>query len=556
MNSLINPTLNFDTMKSIKYSIYALTFLLVGSCNQEVIDLQDPEPPAPVCTSCPAGATAGTASFAKFVTIGNGFVAGFQAGALYNNGQENSMAKMVATQLKCAGGSATFNQPDINSVNGYNLQSSVPGVIVLGRMVLFDPDGSGPRSASPTPAAFPGSSVTCPASVTTPALPAPYNTADLPTAFTGATKTAMNNYGVPLIYLGQILTPTTGNPGAGAAYNPLWARFAQQPGVKSILDESLAAGGSFYLIWAGLEDALLYAATGADGSYPLTSTANFNTQYNGMITTMLGANPTFKGVVGNIPSVSSFPYFTTVPWNTLKLTAAQVTSLTPLSTGYNGALAQLKAGGIISDAEYTKRLITYKTYVATDPTSATGVLLVDETLTDLSPYFPAELDHMARARQATSKDLIPLAAGAVLGTCYSGQATALFGVSFPVGDKHVLRYEEIVEVETAIGGYNAIIDAAIAGSNNRLALADVKTAYANLLTASVVTKGTVINGVTVASSFAPPAGTFSEDGLHPNNRGNAFTANIFITAINTKFGATVPPVCLNEFGGTGLPVNP
>jgi hypothetical protein len=267
---------------------------------------------------------------------------------------------------------------------------------------------------------------------------------------------------------------------------------------------------------------------------------------------MLGGT-TFKGVVGNIPSLKHFPYFTTVPWNTITLDATTATTLTDnLATNYNLFLDAMVTNAIITGTERDKRRLTY---IA----GKNGVLLTDETLTDLSPYMAgpyAALAPYARARQATSTDLVPLAAGSVLGTCAGGNPSAVYGVSYPVSDANMVIYPEIVEIETAIGGYNQIIATAVAGSGDRLALADVKTAYDNLLTASVATKGTIVDGVTVASSFAPPAGIFSEDGLHPNNRGNAFTANVFIDAINTKFGSTVPHACLNKFSGTGLPINP
>ena len=110
----------------------------MGSCQQEVITLEDPMPPPPPCNSCPDGAGSGEASFAKFITIGNSYVAGFQAGALYDESQNNSLAKIISSQLACAGGSDVFNQPDINSFNGFNVQlSNVDQGIILGRLVLL-----------------------------------------------------------------------------------------------------------------------------------------------------------------------------------------------------------------------------------------------------------------------------------------------------------------------------------------------------------------------------------------------------------------------------------
>jgi hypothetical protein len=66
----------------------------------------------------------------------------------------------------------------------------------------------------------------------------------------------------------------------------------------------------------------------------------------------------------------------------------------------------------------------------------------------------------------------------------------------------------------------------------------------------------VVNGVTITPALTPPTGVFSEDGVHPNSRGYAYMANVFIDAINAKFGATIPKANLGDYKGTGLPINP
>lgn len=556
-------------MKTLKFIyILPLALLISISCEQELITL---EPPVVVEPPTPSGAP-GSASFAKFVTVGNSFVAGMQGQALFNVGQSNSLAKIMATQLAYAGGSSTFNQPDIGSVNGFNPISSNLGIgLILGRLVLFDPDGAGPRSAAPAPAKFPGSSVTCPTSVTTPALPAPYNTADFPAPYTG-NKAALNNFGVPLIYLAQTLTPATGGPAISAnpAYSPFYARFASNPSADGstgsrIITDAKAAAGSFYMIWLGFDDVLLYAATGAAntgagpaGTYPMTSSAAFagqlavalNDPNIGLLT-----GTTFKGVIGNIPKFTDLPYFYTVPWNTITLDAATAANLNgSLAANYNGFLDAMVANSIITTQEKDKRKLNF---VA----GKNGVLLSDDVgystggLTDLSPYMTgpaAALLPYALARQATSTDLIPLAAGSILGTCAGGNASAIYGVSYPVSDQYVLTPAETTAILTRTAEFNASIASAVAASGDRLALADVNKAYSDFVTAKVA----LINGVTITPSFAPPTGAFSEDGLHPNARGNAFTANIFIDAINSKFGASVPKADLSKYAGTGLPINP
>jgi hypothetical protein len=161
--------------KTIKY--LGLGFLMMlGACQQDKIDLVEPAPDTSY--DCPNNATSGTANFSKYIALGNSLTAGFQAGALFTEGQNNSYPKLLAKQFECVGGSTTFNQPDVNSVNGcYNYPDCT-----LGRLILFD-DGSGPL---PTP--------------TNPLLPAPYNTADAISAY-GGDKSLLNNFGVPGVKL-------------------------------------------------------------------------------------------------------------------------------------------------------------------------------------------------------------------------------------------------------------------------------------------------------------------------------------------------------------------
>ncbi len=545
-------------MKKIKYSYIALaTILMVGSCKQEVIVTT---PPA---TTTPTTPSKGNADFTKFVSVGTSFTAGMQAQALFNTGQANSLPRIMAKQFETVGGSTTFNQPDINSVNGFNPISSNVGIgLILGRLVLFDPDGTGPRSAGPAAAKAPSVTVTCPSTVTTPATPSPYNTADLPGAYTG-NKAALNNFAVPLTLIGQHLTPAAGGPNPGTnpslnpAFTPYYQRFASNPSTNgttgsTIIGDAKAAAGSFYMIWLGIEDVLLYAATGADGAtsgtYPMTDVGTFTTYYNGAIAT-LTTGTTFKGVVGNIPDFTSLPYFYTVTWNNITLDAATATSVTnSLDVNYNAFLDGMVLAGVINDAERTKRKLTH---VA----GKNGILMTDEDLTNLAPYMTgpyAGLAPFAKARQATATDLVPLAAGSILGTCFGGSPTAVYGVSFPVSDQYILTANETSTILGRTASFNTVISNAVTASSGRLVLADVRKGYNDFVAA----KGFVSDGVFITPSFAPPTGAWSEDGLHPNTRGYAFTANIFIDAINSGFQANVPKASLAAYSGTGLPVTP
>ncbi len=141
-------------MKKIIPIGYAIALMLLsGACEQEIIDLE----PAPIVadTSC-QDAQAGTADFTKFVAIGNSFVAGFQAGALFNEGQANSLAAIMNKQFECVGAPADFKQPAINAELGWNLFVTQPFLTdqtqpILGRMLLQYGDNTDCLTGDPAP---------------------------------------------------------------------------------------------------------------------------------------------------------------------------------------------------------------------------------------------------------------------------------------------------------------------------------------------------------------------------------------------------------------------
>ena len=530
------------------------------SCQQEILEQAPPPTPDP-----PSGSP-GSASFAKFVAIGNSLTAGFQAGALFESGQNESLAKILANQFVYAGGSATFNQPTIISKNGcYN----PTGGCTLGRLVLFDADGTGTaKTPAPTPSGAPG-------------VPAPYNTtaADHALAFAPYTGgvASLNNFGVPGILLGQALIAATGGPAAGnPAYSPYYARFASNPSTdgangSTILSDaitSLATGGTFFLFDLGNNDVLGYAAGGGSNPAIFTSESNFQAQYNGAIGAILthpNIPATVKGVVGNIPNVTAIPYFRLVAYNAIPLDAATAAQLNGGFAGYNALLDAISANsGLLTNfnleaAELQSRKVSFAA-------GSNKIVIGDETTDDLGPVFdylrsigqiPDDASRTAlipyeQIRQTTSADLITLPAGSVLGTTVGGNPLAINGLTVPLGDQYVLLPSEQTEINTRTTAFNSIIAATVAASGGRLALADVNGTFAAFAAAGA----TQVNGVTLTASISPPYAGFSEDGVHPNGRGYAFMANIFIKAINTTFSASIPEVDITQYKGTQIPLFP
>lgn len=508
--------------------LVSLVFAL--ACSQDVIDLQEPQGPVEVDCST---VTAGNADFTKFVAVGSSFVAGFQAGALFTEGQNNSLAAILNKQFECAGAPASFGQPSINTTHGFNIfvTPNPVGSVVLGRMLL---QGASPR---PTP------QVSGPEAIPNPAVNPSF-------IYTGG-KANLNNFGIQAILLGQALIPQTGD-WSGATdprFNPFYGRLAYPgTGTSTIIGDVAAAGGTFFLLWLGMDDFLLNAAYGGDvAKAPLTDAAAFNVQYRLAVTSLLSSNPNLKGVIANFPNIFKMPHFTSVAWNAVPLDAATAAGLTSmLANNYNAFLDGMAANSVITVDEATKRKISYSS-------GQNAILISDETLTDLSPYMAgpyAGLLPYAQARQTTNADILPLSAGSVIGTAIGGDATKIYGVSVPLPDQYVLIPSETMAIEGARQDFNAIVRGVAEENSTRLAFADINQALESLISAQLM----VINNVSITPNINPPTGIYSEDGLHPNSRGYAFLSNAIISAINTRFGSTINATDISKYKATGLPI--
>ena len=430
--------------------------------------------------------TAGTADFSRYVALGDSFAAGFSDGALFKKGQENSYPNLLAQQFAAAGG-GVFSSPYMaaDNVGGF----SAGGVQVASQRLYLE-------TSTNTPTPVPGVSANTPTE-----------------RLTGS----FNNMGIPgaksfhLLFNGY------------APLNPYFKRMASAT-TATVLGDALSQNPTFFSLWIGGNDELGYATNGgvptsqdAVNGNDLTPTANFTAAYN-TLATQLSANGR-KGVVANLHYVTALPYFTAVPYNAVPLNAATATQLNSGYAAYNGGLAVAQSAGLITAAEKTKRTITFAA-------GQNAVVMVDSYLTNLSAL------GLPSYRQATSADLLVLPSRSIIGTAVGGNPAQVNGVSVPLEDKWVLSSDEVAEVKTATDAYNVVIQAAATANN--LAFVDAKSVMNQLST----TAGLNFNTYTMTSTYVT-GGSFSLDGVHPGARGYALITNLFIDAINAKYGSTL-----------------
>jgi hypothetical protein len=510
-------------IKNIKWLL--LASIAIVSCSKDSEAIVEPLTPAPV--------VAGTANFAKFVSLGNSLTAGFSDGALFKKGQEGSYTNLMAEQFKLVGGGA-FKIPFMNDNKG--------GLLFGGNPFPPDPTQFAPRL---TILGVLNNGTTL---VNTPniTLAAPQGTQ---TTEAGnnifAASGPFNNMGVPGAKSFHL-----GFPGYGA-FNPYFGRFASGASA-TIVGDAMAQAPTFFSLWIGNNDVLSYALSGGTGVNQLGNTnpgtyggnditdpTAFAGVYSGLVNALTAGGA--KGVIANIPYVSTIPQFTTVPFNPLTAkslggsdAAVGIVTIRALNTGLYGPLKQ-----ILTAAGAANRINLLS------ETAANPVLIRDESLpskaTEIETAFTPSLGAataaafggiFGQARQATKADLLLLNTQRVIGTINSAVPASInrFGVSFPLPDKDVLTATEVAELKTATDAYNVTIKAL--AESKGLAFVD-----ANALLSRVANGGIRFGSYHLSSSYVV-GGAFSYDGVHPAPQGYALIANEFLKAINLKYGST------------------
>lgn len=121
-----------------------------------------------------------------------------------------------------------------------------------------------------------------------------------------------------------------------------------------------------------------------------------------------------------------------------------------------------------------------------------------------------------------------------------GIPAQLGGTGQPLPDSAVLSAGEVAAIQARTNAYNAAI--AQAASDFGAALVDINAFFEDVRLHGYHAGG----NITLTTAFLT-GGIFSYDGVHPTPIGYAVAANLFIDAINQRFGGSIPRVDLIPF---------
>jgi lysophospholipase L1-like esterase len=470
-----------------------------------------------------ANYTAGDADFTTYVAVGNSLTAGYMDGTVSRVGQSYSFPNLLAQQFALVGGGA-FTQPsyaeDVNNLGG------IQGLTGTRLVINASVGGVQPIAGTPTITLTPQA-------------------------------TAYNNMGVPgakSFHLGF---------SGYAALNPYFTRHATSP-TATVIGDAMSKAPTFFTNWIGANDVLAYATNGgaqSDGNTPaadhnitgnlnpvtygmndITNSNVFASVYSSLINALTSGGA--KGVVATVPSVTSIPYFTTVPYNPLSPTAlGGSANINALNAQLYGPLSQIFT--LYGEPNRVKLL---------SATSANPILIFDADAIDRSAQITGALSGtlgvptatafgmvFGKARQATANDLVVLPASSVIGTPNASSPSTLIninGVSFPMANRWVLTDTEKNKVANATAAYNSAI-VSIAASKN-LAVADMNQIMNQLVGGLRIETGQLYTANYFSGSATEGQVLFSLDGVHPNARGYAVITNEIIKVINEFYNANLP----------------
>jgi hypothetical protein len=317
------------------FILFAAFVLLLASCKPELTKL---------------AVTKGDLNLTSYVSIGNSLTAGYQSNGLFYNGQQSSYVNVLANQFKLVEPNMTFKIPLVNASSvgcgapnvtfspafdpvifnnagkTFTITITVPAPYSL--QTVTNCSGSG---LAPAPAAAYGDGqiimgpnfdnqngaqyiwgplgLPIPAFPTIPTAPSiydqsgPFNNMGVP----GAKATDVNKKGFGGSKLVDINTTTF----AVTQSNPFFSRFAKDQTNSSMLSDAMLLNPTFFTLFIGNNDVLLWASAGGPASSAftpsITPTPEFGDSINSIVKTLLTSAK--QGVVFNVPQITSAAFF-------------------------------------------------------------------------------------------------------------------------------------------------------------------------------------------------------------------------------------------------------
>ncbi|MEP7169234.1 MAG: SGNH/GDSL hydrolase family protein [Bacteroidota bacterium] len=291
-------------MKNIFRLIIFIVLIQISSCKP---NLDIPEP------------SSGSTDFSRTVALGGDFLSGYQDNALNTEGQQYSIANLLAGEFNLAS-ALIFNQPLMLANAGVGVSNKPWESLYNTSSVLgYKSDCKGMSDLFPIKLLLTRSEAE--------ARVQPYQNG------------TVQNLAMPFCKTADVSDTAFGS----STGNFYYKHFTSQPGVSTLLNDALMQHPTFGIFWLGMEDIFLYAANGGKDIF-IPPPAAFENNLDSILKTFTANGA--KGVIANIPDLESFPFYTLVSPKQVILTKVQsdslnlITSLNLFNEGENSFIMQ------------------------------------------------------------------------------------------------------------------------------------------------------------------------------------------------------------------------
>ena len=415
-----------------------------------------------VLTSCepdiePVELHFGSLALDKYVSIGDSYTAGASNGGIYRASQEFSFPALVTQQIREVK-QIPFNQP--------YLGTSGTGYLTLER--VLEPS--------------------CQDGTLTPTLKA--ESGDMSLTQNIANLAPFHNLGVPGLVATDVERQDL------STVNDFFGRMTRSDLSASYIDLLEQVQGDLISIWLGIEAVVDFAAKGQiKDSLNEKIFQSFGTHIDTLISSLYRIDDQSTVLVGDIPDVVSFPYFSALEYV------------------YKDSLGCQTQPIFI---EYVK---------------VSGELGV---------------------REANKMDRILLSADNKIGTSLENGEFWGLSATHPVPDSLVLDQREVQQVRALIAGYNSEIQEVVAFHNENTDFPHQVFRVNLSQQLNNAMAGQTLDGSHVSATYLT-GGLFSIDGYTLSPRGNALIANFIIQEINQNFQAQIPLLNITDYEGVVFP---
>jgi len=296
---------------------------------------------------------------------------------------------------------------------------------------------------------------------------------------------------------------------------------------------------------------LHFATSGAQGEYDppsdpvllndndLTPEDLFENSYRQLVTALL-TNPQAKGVIVNLPSFSDLPFFYTYQYDFIRLTNGQKSVAQSHYSAFNQAVIYNNQQ---PDSEWRPMISFNDNGLTLYPQP---LVVEDDSLCDAIDQYGYPIPKL---RQLNPDELI-------LMTIPINLVSNGLGWTVPLTKEYYLNTFDIHVLDVAIDKYNEIIQQVVEEFPDRLVLADIQTPIKELAATGRINSWGIpedpdlilLDGVPLKADLSMNS-IFSLDGLHFNQRGNAYVASLIIEAINLHFGSNISSPEVNQYVG-------